>query len=322
MRKLYLGAIIMASLAISSSVVAYETQGFDSYTENGNSIQFSCSNQCIIMLGEKGNNDMIKVTGVTGAGELIAWAMTDQLYAVTNSPIQDNVSLRVNSFNNQPIPPQVPMVLVIQGTASATQWSILFTQANVVDNIGQAWKDFWAKEGQTFYGINLRYGTKILDVSIVTIGYRIFVLGLILLYLKKKLTIQNSFYLGLGLFLLIGLRNQIDYSQTTSNNIQSYVLAESGSKVYGNLGDYYEFMSNARKVMELDSSDPKACKLYTDCSQPWPFCVHMDAVFMKPCEKVENASDSDYQIYYKKEPVQSLGTKIREFNWSYLYQTK
>gem|GEM_PF-5897424 len=47
------------------------------------------------------------------------------------------MAFSVDSFNNQPIPAQVPIVLVIQGSISTTNGSILFTQANFVDKLSQ-----------------------------------------------------------------------------------------------------------------------------------------------------------------------------------------
>ncbi|MFA7284750.1 MAG: hypothetical protein WC004_02925 [Candidatus Absconditabacterales bacterium] len=315
--------IIIASIGIRSlPALAYQTKGFDSYVETAGTIQFSCSSQCTIALGEKGDNSIVKISGLSGNGTVIAGAMTDQLYTLGSQPVAPYMAFSVDSFNNQPIPAQVPIVLVIQGSISTTNGSILFTQANFVDKLSQGWKEFWSDEGQTFYGINLRYGQKINGTSVVTIGYRLFIIALAWLYFKNKLNIKMAIVAAIAIYLVIALRNQVDYSNVTINNIKSYTLAESGSKVYGNLGDYYEFINRVRAAMKLDDGKQKVCKTYTECLQERPFCVHMNAVFMKPCEYTATANQSDYQIYYKKTPAAPFGKKILEFNGSSLYQTK
>lgn len=322
MIKQIVSTVAASALLVSIPMFAYQTQGFDSYTENAGSIQFVCSSQCTIALGEKGTNDIIKISGLSGNGTIVAWAMTDQFYPLGSQSIKQQLTFMVNSFNNQPIPNQVPIVLVVQWNVSAANGSILFTQANIIDKVSQWRKEFWANEWQTFYGINLRYGQKIWGTSVVTIWYRLFIIALAWLYFKNKLTIKMAIVVAMGIYLVIALRNQIDYSKVTINNIQSYTLAEPGNKVYGNLGDYYEFINRVREAIQLDGEKQKSCKAHTDCWQERPFCVHMNSVFMKPCEYTPNANQSDYQIYYKKTPSAPIGKKLLEFNGSSLYQTK
>lgn len=132
---------------------------------------------------------------------------------------------------------------------------------------------------------------------------------------------KNALYLGVSLFLIIAIRNQIDYSNTTLDNLKSYTFAEEWKKTYGNLGDFYEFITQSREAIGIKKGN-KECRVYYQCAQERPFCVHMWLVFMKPCEKTEDPSQSDYQIYYKKTPTQVLGTKILEFNNSFVYKTK
>ncbi len=37
---------------------------------------------------------------------------------------------------------------------------------------------------------------------------------------------KNTLYLGVSLFLIIAIRNQIDYSNNTLDNLKSYTFAE------------------------------------------------------------------------------------------------
>lgn len=142
------------------------------------------------------------------------------------------------------------------------------------------------------------------------------------MYFRSKLNMKNALYLAVSIFLIIAIRNQIDYTSTTVSNIKSYTLAEEGKKSYGNLGDFYEFVTQSREVMGIEKEENQSCKAYYSCAQERPFCSHMWLVFMKPCEKTDDPTQSDYQIYYKKAPTQVLGTKILEFNNSFVYKTK
>ena len=69
------------------------------------------------------------------------------------------------------------------------------------------------------------------------------------MYFRSKLNMKNALYLAVSIFLIIAIRNQIDYTSTTVSNIKSYTLAEEGKKSYGNLGDFYEFVTQSREVM-------------------------------------------------------------------------
>jgi hypothetical protein len=62
---------------------------------------------------------------------------------------------------------------------------------------------------------------------------------------------KNTLYLGVSLFLIIAIRNQIDYSNTTLDNLKSYTFAEEWKKTYGNLGDFYEFITQSREAIGI-----------------------------------------------------------------------
>lgn len=301
----------------------YESQGFVSYSEQNGQINFSCAGQCMINLGAKTKSNFYKISGLKGEGQVVLGVVSQQqLIPLASSQVSENLSRYVDSYGGQPIPDGVQMVLVVQWNVSATQARLTITQANFIDRIGVWRKEFRASEGQTFYGINLRYGAKFLGTSVVVIGYRIFAIVLVVLLIMGKRNMRNVIGVAVALFLLIAIRNQIDYTKTTVDNLNSYTFAASGQKSYGNLGDYYEFLDKARKQIWIDEDRQKSCKVFLECTQPRPFCAHMGAVFTKPCEEVKDINQSDYQIYYKKTPTQNSGSKLLEFNGSFLYQTK
>jgi hypothetical protein len=303
---------------------AYTQQGFVSYSEANGNINFSCATQCAIQLGTKGSNDMITINNLSWDGIAIVGIMgqNNQLIPVTQQPINSSIKLMVSQFQWQDIPDSSQLTLIFQGSVQANASALSLTQSNFIDSIGGAWKTFWANEGQTFYGINLRYGHKLNSSSVVIVSYRIFILWLIYLYFKKKFNLKNALYLGLGLFLILAIRNQIDYSKVTIDNLKSYTFASEGNKHYGNLWDYYEFITNAREKIWIKDWEQKDCKVFYSCWQDRPFCIHMRTVFMKPCSKTDSMQESDYQLYYKKQAASPIGTKILEFKWSTVYKTK
>jgi len=77
--------------------------------------------------------------------------------------------LFVDSYGGQDLPEQLPLVMIIDGNMTATNGSINSMKANGIDKIKIGWNSFWTNEGQTFYGINLRYGVKRGDTSVVVI---------------------------------------------------------------------------------------------------------------------------------------------------------
>ncbi|MEI6774015.1 MAG: hypothetical protein WCL18_04355 [bacterium] len=71
-------------------------------------------------------------------------------------------------------------------------------------------------------------------------------------------------------------------------------------------------------------TEKKSCKIYVDSFQDWPFRVHRESVYLKPCTLVFTSSEADYSVYYKK-PVASgdlQKTVLVNFNGSSLLQNK
>lgn len=57
----------------------------------------------------------------------------------------------------------------------------------------QGRSDFLTDEPLTVYSINLRYGQKILGISVMKYVYRIAIIALMVLFLRKKSNLQNVF---------------------------------------------------------------------------------------------------------------------------------
>lgn len=56
-----------------------------------------------------------------------------------------------------------------------------------------------------------------------------------------------------------------------------------------------------REKLDLDNQFGKtSCTLYFDAIQEWPFKVHADTVYNKPCEPAKDKASADYIVFYKK----------------------
>lgn len=327
--KKKLRLFLLLSYWISLSFVsAYQQQGFDSYSETtNNTISFICNGQCLIFLGEKWTNDSLFVDNITGQGQIIVGALwqNNQLVPITQEPITNNKSFYQLPIENPQIgeiPPQAQIVLVFVGDIQATESHTTLQKLTFWEKVIKNRSYFRKNEGQTFYWINLRYGQKIWNTSIIVIWYRLFLFGAILLLFKNKLSLQNLFYLSVILILLVGIRNQIDYSKTTRDNLQSYTFAQAEEKNYSNLWDYYEFISKVRNTIWLDQDWQKQCMIYLHCAQERPYCAHLETVFIQPCTVTKDITKSNYQLYYKQWPDTIFWEKILEFNGSFLYSNK
>lgn len=316
--------LLFVCFAVVSSVFWFEQQWFTQYTETSQGISFSCTQQCFILLWNKWSNDSVTVKWIQGQGQMIVWALGQnwQLIPLGQQNIvkdQSDYVLIINSSQGD-IPTDAQLWVVFVGSISAVDMQISLWSLSFWDKIIEWWRGFWLNEWQTFYGINLRYGHKIWSTSVVIIWYRVVVLTLIVFLFLWRFRFKNILYVSLVVYLLIAVRNQIDYSVTTKQWLQTYVFASSWSKVYGNLWDYYEFIDRARWVMRIEDKMVKRCRVYLECTQERPFCAHMNTVFMKPCEPTNDITQSDYQIYYKKSPDKIFWVKLLEFNNSFVYK--
>lgn len=320
MKKIVLIIWILISGLIGTSSYAYQTQGFWSRKENSNSIEFSCTNQCAIALGEKWDNNIFWLSQVEWN-----WTMTigvnnnGQVIPLNNSEFKKWwAKLYITSYNGQPIPKQAQLIMILQGNISSTKASLEIMQSNWVDTIRFWWKEFWNIEPQTFYSINLRYGQKRLWTNWYGFLYLIGIIILLILYWNKKLTTQTLWLTCITLIIIVFFRNMIDYSHITIWSLDNYY----SKWVYGNLWDYYTFTKKVTTlIVEPIIKNKNSCKIYLSCGQERPFCAHLKTVFIKPCTIVDSIWDSDYQLYYKNTPLGIQNTLYNQ-DWSSISKTK
>ena len=120
--------LILLALSCFSSVswaeapVSRTTQGFETYAESGKGIEFSCKNQCFILLGGKGDNDYIAWSGkITGSGSVGYGFLNGQQIipgefrtVISEMKMNERMLFSDNQYYSQ-IPKEFPTVIVING---------------------------------------------------------------------------------------------------------------------------------------------------------------------------------------------------------------
>ncbi|MFZ2150418.1 MAG: hypothetical protein WAZ12_04570 [Candidatus Absconditicoccaceae bacterium] len=312
---------------------AYQQQGFDNYNELNGSLNFQCSTQCFILIGPVVQNDFININGnLQGNGILgYGFLVGEQIYP--GETIQINGGGNIDQkfvLSNAKVYGQMngdaQLVLLLQGNIIGDQVIINGGIMDIFDNIGLLWNHFRKIEPLTPYSINLRYGIQLFGTSIVKLGYIMFIVFSLWLFLfsgyKKEKKHAKLLYLGLGLFLFIGARNLITYTNITYEGLKNYTFQSIDNKSFFDLGDYIVFTDKIRKNLNLDTNINKQCKIYVDSYQDRPFKSHRDSLYLKPCKVILTGNESDYIIYYKKPIISGDLQKsiLVNFNGSYLLQ--
>ncbi len=329
--KIWLSAVLFGlSLCVWLTCFAYQQQWFSTYQELDGNMNFSCTSQCFALIGSLSGSDYVTLkwifqwNGVIGYGflagqqiipwetlQLNGWATLDQKFSFTKL-----------SYYTQ-VPASAQMLLIIQGVIT---WNNVWMHLGFMDfyqKIGQSWTDFWKMETLTPYSINLRYGVKLMGTSIIQYGYWIFFLGAlgILFFVRwnKEKKYRKIFFLWIGIFLFIGIRNAITYTWIVDQWLKSYTYQSPDNKTFFDLWDYLTFTDKIRTTLWLDQWK-KECKISINSLQDWPFKPHRTTFYLKPCSVVSTWLQADYIISYHMPLTGELVNKtiLLQFNGSYL----
>ncbi len=313
---------------------AYQQQWFSQFQALDGNMNFTCTGQCIAVIGPLAGSDYISLNGTVKGNGMIGYGFLVGQQIIPWDTLQVNGDASVNqqfSFSKLPFYSQIPaeaqVVFIVQGTLTWTQFGLKMWAMSFYQKIGQWWKDFWQNETLTPYSINLRYGVKLLGTSIIQYGYRLFaIIALLILFFakwNKKEKYRRIFFLGFGMFLFIGIRNLITYTWIVNQGLNTFTNQSPDNRTFFDLWDYIAFTDKIRKELKLDESQ-KICNIYIDSFQDRPFKAHRDTLYIKPCIGVLTSSEADYIIYYKK-PLATWDiqkTVLVDFNGSYLLQNK
>jgi hypothetical protein len=311
-----------------NSVFWYKNQWFDNFIEIWNSIKFSCSSQCFVVVDQKSDNNLLKVTWnlnwtwviwywFLDWDEIFSWEFID-VWSLKDSILNYDFLFKNLNYYSQ-LSKEIIIVLIIEWQIHSDNFNIELTKTSFFDNLKIAWNDFWKIETLTPYSINLRYWVNLNWTSIITIWYVLFfIIFLIWLFFVKN---KKHFfiYLSLYLFLFIWFRNIISYYSITKNWLQNFVFQKYENKTFFELWDHIVFSDKIRKTLNLDNKSTNNCKIYIELIRERPFLGHFQNTYLKPCNVTNNIEEADYLIYYKKTPENLENfEEILNFNDSYL----
>ncbi len=337
--RIFLKTCYVAILALAGftaiSFSAYQQQWFSSYVEStDNTVSFTCAQQCFLMVGPLWYYDLLSLKGtMQGDGQVwYGFLVGQQVFPWDVFPAQ-GMTQKTFSFSTHPVFSQLPgegvqVVLLVNGNVEAAGLSLGLMKLSFWQKISQWWKDFWTNEPLRPYSINLRYGVKVLWTPLVKIAYRIFgIVFLWALFFVRHAERRHTIILASILILVtaFSLRNLINRTSWTQTVLQSYTNAPEDQKTFYDLGDYPLFIKKMRETLQLDDKFGKGvCTTYFDAAQEWPFKVHADTVYNKPCDPALDKISADYVVYYKK-PIDADKIDkpvLLEFNNSFLIQNK
>lgn len=324
-------AVVFLTNAVTNA--AYQTQWFTSFQEQWTAVQFQCDKQCFVLLWLLGSNEIIKLQWATQwAGKIGRWFLVwQQIYPGELVNAWWAVDLQSTLYSHQlysQIPKdQAQIVLLVDGAVQAQTLSIEFGKMFLSEKIAAMRKEFRTNEPLRPYSINLRYGIKLWWTPFIQILYRLFVLGalFVFFFIEKKKRFQYVFLFWVTLILLFTLRNLVNWTDWTITWLNSYSKPEESQKTFFDLGDYPVFIKKMRETIDLDNAFwARSCSIYFDAAQEWPFKVHADTVYIKPCEPAKDKISADYVVFYKKPADTNFAwkQKLLERNGSSLFSNK
>jgi hypothetical protein len=172
-------------------------QGFSVYQNHSGSVNFSCQSECLAVLDKFSGKDVLHIkgevqgNGTLGYGFLVGQQVIPGEFIEVSSPFVDEERLFSHASYFSQIPKDAQIVLIVQGSLQAEALTLKVKGLNAFQKVKWGWKDFLEYEPLTVYSINLRYGQKILGTSIIQWGYRISIIGIIVLAVRRKATLQN-----------------------------------------------------------------------------------------------------------------------------------
>lgn len=327
------GVLLLIAWFTAVSFWAYQQQGFSSFQEAPDgTLSFSCEQQCFLLLGALGGSDQLLVDGsISWEGQIGYWFLVGQQIYPGEVLKANEVSSLLFTFSTHPLYPQLPreatqVVVLADGEVNASALSVRLHYYTFGEKIAKGWKDFRTNEPLRPYSINLRYGVKVLGTPLVKIVYWIFIIGFLwsLFFVRgndKRRTVLIS--LTVSLLVLFSARNLLNRTNRTSVALSTYTYAPEQEKTFYDLRDYPLFIDKMREKLSLDNKFGEwECTIYFDAAQEWPFKVHADRVYIKPCEAATDKNSTDYIVYYKKpiDPEYATLPVLLEFNWSFLIQ--
>lgn len=329
--------VFAVSLSFSSAFATFKQQWFVQFQDNpmDGSITLWCKAQCLVLLWDMSEWDIVSfhwtMAGVwkigywylvwnavyPGAVEDISPTKTDYKWVLSDSQMYAQ------------IPKDWTQVVLL------FQWEVTSTDATMsldMKTLGDKWNWFWKVDNIAPYSINLHYWPTRWSWSWplfwTVLAILVCIIALIAANSNGKKSKRSIWYTILisfiAIYILWWIRLVIDNGKITHQWAQSFSEPEWSQKRVFDLDDYISITKEIRDALHLDNINEwkdKKCSIYAEAWQEWPFVTHRSFVYLKPCEIVKTQAESDYILYYKKQPPPIPAAVVVSWASFILFQT-
>lgn len=299
--------LLLLVFAVFPSFAAYQQQGFDQFQELDGNMNFTCTWQCLALIGPLAGSDyaMLKWAfqwnGVVGYGFLVGQQIAPGENFQVNgaASVDQKFSFSALPFFSQ-IPAEAQLILVVQWNITWVQISLQPGLMDFYQKIGQWWKSFWTFDTFKPYTINLLYWPMISGKNANALFYRIFLLIVIAVFAFTKYSFQKKLLYvllwGLSLWLIYDVRMWLESINNYHNDYTTYISQSWYQKTYRERGDFYSFVDFTKDTLsQLWISDTEQIIFYTD--NAWPFPGSMK-YFLYPYDVQVNSGKSNCYVVY------------------------
>lgn len=301
----------VAGLSIASTYAQFQNQWFSTYvTKPDWAVSFSCPKQCVVLLWDT-MEDIIQVqweiqwNGNIWYGYMVnnavypAWAVKTQssqweyVWNITTSPLHKQL---INS--------DAKLALLFDWPITSA-W-ITITQRNKL--LWEKWTQFWSPDWIAPFSINLRYWPSRWSWAWPKLAFVLLILSIIIYLISQKHTTDTIkkwvLYMSICIMIAWWFRLLLDHIKWVNHWLKEFSAVENGR--FFDLDDYITVTKKIRNVLELDNIEKwrgKTCTIYAKSLQEWPYNVHRNFVYFRPCTIVPSITDAEYTIFYKSEPT-------------------
>lgn len=308
----------------------FDTQWFESFNQTDNkNINFNCNWECFMIWDSINENAKIVINWkFEWNWEILIWFYLDEkIFFLSNLLINWksilNQSLSLNNFNwiniLKKIDKSAKIVFFFKWQINWENANLNLEKINFKDYLEQLKKLFIWEELITFYNINLRYWNSFFDYSIVYIWYIVwfFLIIFSILYFNKN-KLLNWFYIFLILYILIWSTQILNYLKINYWLLTKYTFANENQREYPLILGFHEKVDKIRQILKKENQLNNNCKIFLNCQQEWPYCTHMEFVFIKPCKRVNQVEKSNVILFYNSIPNISWYNFIDLQDWNFL----
>ncbi len=325
--KYLIYSLVIITLIIPFGVFSYQQQWFTTYSESSQWLSFQCTQQCFILLWDKGSYDSVKIEWLKGQWQLVIGAVgqNGQLVPLWQQNIIQNqldYILIINSSQGE-IPSDVQLWIVFVGSISADNAQVSLWSLSFWDKVVQ-----WFREAMQYKEYNPRtinflegpmwngkYINQVFFWWIILLLLICFVWYLYNIENKRKnirlfsgVAIITFFWLFFDFFATL---NQVKIYQHAVHNTESIMM---NARLWNS--DYYGFL------VFIQQNTLPGQKTYF--SAPYPFDFEW-RYHNYPHNRIGLLTWSDYIIYYNpmwpnngmwyKDPVFDSSSSTLTIQW-------